>query len=1356
MRNLIPHFIAEQYQQSNFVGRFKAYTMFIDLSGFTPLTETLMRQGNEGAEQLSRSLNGIFEPMVRLVYSQKGFIPYFAGDAFTAIFPTEDTEVTPASLIDTAEQLRYLFTKEGLKKTRFGDFQIGIKIGLSIGLVEWGIVGDQHKTFYFRGPGIDNCAQSEHQAKGQEIIIDQHLYQHLEKGAYPLEEMPQQFYKLVHTPSASWKKPKHQKRKNLPIKTLNQFLPKLVVKFNEIGEFRRVISIFISFRGIESHQALDQFSSIVLRQLNSFSGYFKEVDFGDKGGVMLGFFGAPVSFENNVERALEFVTAIQEELKPIQDKSDLQFRIGITSGLAYTGIVGGIERCQYAAVGNRVNIAARLMIKAQWGEVWVDEEIQKNQQFKFRHQGDIQYKGIESNIPTYQLIGRNVDERAGYSGQMIGREKDLEQLLNFIEPTLVQQYSGMAYIFGEAGIGKSRLSYELKKQLKTNTELYWIVCQADQILQKPFNPFVYALKNFFEQSPENSVIDNEDHFEKHYSQLVADSLKIEHRKGEVVRKELIRTKSILAAQIGITYPNSLWEQLDAKGRYLNTLDALSNFFICISLIHPLVIELEDGHWYDTSSIEFLNNFVRELREYPIFVLVTSRYTDDGSKPYLLSDEALGKNQVKKMELDLNILHPKALQQFAEIQLNGRINPTFSELLARTTNGNPFYLEQIIEYFSESNLLRNINGEWDIKDTNIRVSSSINSILMARIDRLSKLVKETVKAAAVIGREFEIPVLSEVMKVNEDFIQRNGNVFNVLKEQVHAAEQGQIWRSMNELRYIFKHSLLREAVYDMQLTTRLRELHQLIATAIEKLYPESIEERYVDLAFHYGQAEVEDKTNEYLEKAADFAKQSFQNNQALDFYDKLLHNLEKNGTLIEQVKVLLKKGSVMELIGEWDACEAVYERALGLAREIKDEKFQGRASLNLGRLLMLRGNYRFAKRHMELALTYFQRLDDEEGIYQTFGNLGNLFFRQGHYEEATAYFTRSMQLSKNLAYNFTNAQIAANLGLTFMNLGKYEQGIQHQRAELEMCEEQGDKRGMASLYTNLGIVYYEKGDYDNALDCYEKGLMLSEELGNKLLTSIAIGCIGSVYQKKGNFETAMENYIRDLELCEQLGDKQGTAIAFGLIGELRSEEGEFDVALQYLEKTLELCEELGYQKGIAKAVNNLGDIAAHRKNYEDAIDYYQRAIDISRKINNKLVLGYSLVEQGAVYNMRGDYKQAYALHLEVLDIAQQLGNPDLLFEAQIFKANVLFNAQEVEKAKMILQQLLEETQEESNLADIHYEWQKMMPDEINHRQKAFELYQKLYTTIPKFSFKTRMMDLDAKNPNKETGNDRTVH
>ena len=1345
MKNFIPHFIEERYQQEETNGQFHAYTMFIDLSGFTPLTETLMSKGNEGAEQLSISLNNIFEPMVRVVYSKKGFIPYFAGDAFTAIFPKEDTGGSADFLLDAAQQIRELFSKEGLKKTRFGDFQIGIKIGLSEGQVEWGIVGEDFKTFYFRGPAIDDCANSEHRAKGQDIIFDDKIlpsFQHtpkyieIEKGFYKLTE-PQKTFGLL---------PEVVKLPPLSLKILQKFLPKMVISFNEMKEFRRVISVFVSFKGIKNHEELNEFTTIVLKGINSFSGYFKELDFGDKGGVLLGFFGAPISFENNIERALEFISAIQEELKPLQEKTDLQFRAGITSGLAYTGIVGGVERCQYAAVGNRVNIAARLMIKAEYGEVLVDEEIQKNRQFVFKHQGDIQYKGIVVDIPTYKLIGRNVEEKPDYTNEMIGRKKELEHLNGFVLPSLRGEYNGLAYIYGEAGIGKSRLSFELKKRLKVAGEINWIICQADQILKKPFNPYIFALKNYFEQSPENNPKDNQDLFEKHYNWLIEDSQRINHPKAKEIQREIIRTKSILAAQIRIYYPNSLWEQLDAKGRYQNLLAALSNFFIAISLIKPLVLELEDGHWFDNSSKEFLANFVRQVRDYPIFILVTSRYKDDGTKPKLIADDILGKNQIQIKEVDLNILKLKGLNKFAELRLKGKIHAEFSELLMRTTNGNPFYLEQIIEYFFESKLLHKVEGRWHIKDTSIKLSNSINSILMARIDRLSNLVKETVKAAAVIGREFEIPVLSEVMKAHEDFLKQNGNMVSVLKEQVSQAEQGQIWRAMNDLRYIFKHSLLREAVYEMQLGTRLRMLHQLIATAIEKLYPESIEERYVDLAFHYGMAEVEDKTNEYLEKAADYAKRNFQNRQALEFYDQLLVNLEEKKELNEQVKTLLKKGAVLELIGDWDDCEITYNKALSLSREVNEDLILGRAHNSLGHLLTLKGNYDIAKNHLEKAEMFFDKSDDTIGKARALGNLGNLFFRGGHYTEATTYFTESIELNRSVLEKGTNAQIVANLGLTLMNIGKYDEGIRVQKIELKRCERIDDRRGMASLNTNLGIVYFEKGDYDNALICYEKGLALSEELGNKLLTSIAIGCIGSVYQKKGDFQKAMENYIRDLELCEQLGDKQGTAIAIGLIGELRSEEGEFDVAIQYLEKNLSLCEELGYQKGIAKAVNTLGDIYCHIGEFDKAIEHYDRAIEVSRKINNKLVLGFSLVEKGTVLNLKRDYAQANELHLEALEIAQQLGNPDLLFEAVVLSAKVAYHANEIDIAIKTLNDLLRMVQGKIEHAAIYYELYQMMPKEQRYYQKALELYRELYLEIPQYIFRTRIEELEKKSSN----------
>ena len=262
VKQLIPHFIQEAFLNNHTSGHFNAYTIFIDLSGFTPLTETLMKEGNEGAEELSTSLNNIFEPMVKLVYQNGGFIPYFAGDAFTGVF--EDTK-DPVEIIQTACQLRSLFVNEGIKKTRFGDFEIGIKIGISIGEVRWGIIGDQLNSFYFRGPAINNCAAAEHRASGQEIILDKHILEKIQSEKYNLEDLDSGYKKLLST-SINKNNQTSVDFQIPPIssKVVRNFLPKSIVHFNGAGEFRRVTTIFIAFEGITHHEEFDQFTTLIL------------------------------------------------------------------------------------------------------------------------------------------------------------------------------------------------------------------------------------------------------------------------------------------------------------------------------------------------------------------------------------------------------------------------------------------------------------------------------------------------------------------------------------------------------------------------------------------------------------------------------------------------------------------------------------------------------------------------------------------------------------------------------------------------------------------------------------------------------------------------------------------------------------------------------------------------------------------------------------------------------------------------------------------------------------------------------------------------------------------------------------
>ena len=605
VRHLIPLFIHNKYKAAQFEGRFEATTLFVDISGFTQLTESLTQQGTEGAEALSLILDGLFEPLVALVAHNEGIIPHFAGDAFTAIF--EGAQVD--KVLALADAIHHFFQKKAIWPTRFGDFRINFRVGIGYGSVDWGIIGQSPKAFYFRGTAIDRAAAAEHHAQRGQIVLDAAFKTLLgpEKAYFSDLDGGFALWHVHNAPTDTWPAPPSVSELEGPI--LSHFLPNSILSFNDKGEFRDVVSVFICFEGVETHAELEAFTETVLAQFKAFGGYFKELDFGDKGGLMVGFFGAPVAFENNLVRALEFSLALNDLLH--EAPAHFRYKIGMTHGTAYAGLIGGRERMQYAIVGNKVNIAARLAMHADWGETLVDNRFISASQFVFQEKGAIQYKGVSAKVPTYKLLQKRSLENPIFLGDMIGRHTELAALSVQAQNAFQQAQLHMGVIHGEAGVGKSRLAHELQQGLAQQHDLIWAVCQADQILRKPFNPFVYHLKVYFNQVSQHSTADNEKAFERRFDALLA---ALPHA-ASTERLELERTKDVLAALVGLVYPDSLWTQLDARGRYDNTLVAFTHFFAALAHTRPLVLALEDVHWLDEDSRLFLEIFIKIFEIY---------------------------------------------------------------------------------------------------------------------------------------------------------------------------------------------------------------------------------------------------------------------------------------------------------------------------------------------------------------------------------------------------------------------------------------------------------------------------------------------------------------------------------------------------------------------------------------------------------------------------------------------------------------------------------------------------------------------------------------------------------------------
>ncbi|MCK4523670.1 adenylate/guanylate cyclase domain-containing protein, partial [candidate division WOR-3 bacterium] len=356
MINYIPAFIAEKEKNKEYNGSFRASVMFLDISGFTSITEQLASHGKAGAEELSSIINNVFGQMIDVIYSNNGFISTFAGDAFTAIFPN-----TPMDTVSNcACEIQNIYTNYKIKSKLIKGLSISLKIGISHGLLNWGILGkENHRTYFFKGNSINNAVKAEHYTKPEEILLHGSAVKLL-KIKKSLIKNKNNFFTLrqykIKSQSSSTKKQIISKR------ILNQYFSFNVLNKNK-SEFRQVVSVFMQFKKLNDFNKLNAFITTIITLADNYGGYFNLLDFGDKNNLVLVLFGAPISHENNMIRAIDFIL----EIKKLYGNS---IKAGLSYGTVYAGLIGSKIRATYTVLGDNVNLAARFMSKADWGEIW--------------------------------------------------------------------------------------------------------------------------------------------------------------------------------------------------------------------------------------------------------------------------------------------------------------------------------------------------------------------------------------------------------------------------------------------------------------------------------------------------------------------------------------------------------------------------------------------------------------------------------------------------------------------------------------------------------------------------------------------------------------------------------------------------------------------------------------------------------------------------------------------------------------------------------------------------------------------------------------------------------------------------
>jgi len=1209
MKRLVPAFILNQQKNSVFEGQFEAASMFIDISGFTAMTQTLMKNGKEGAEILTSIINNIFTPAIDAIYNNCGFISTFAGDAFTAIFPSDEVEAAYA--LYAGLKIQDIFNNIGLQRSKFGDFQLSVKIGLSAGDVEWKLIeNDVQNAYFFRGEAIDNCAGSEHQCSTGDTVIDFNMMDALKSGktnisCTPLNKKHYLIDKDFQLNLPACKNIDHE----YPGEKVNTFEPQVILDRKLKGEFRDIISAFISF---EENENLLSAVLEIIALTNQYGGYFNKVDFGDKGAVALILFGAPIGREKLDERAADFTLKVKE----CGQRNNLNLRIGLTFGKVFAGFVGSDRRSEYTALGMTVNLSARFMMKAEWGEIYLDRRIYNNIENKFQMQfiGEEDFKGFSGKIPFYSLISKKEQfDDKGFSGELVGRAAELKQLYDFTKPLNEKRFGGVVYIDGVAGIGKSRLVNELKEKVP---DYNWLFLPCDEILKKSFNPFIYYFNNFFDQSEENSVEDNKQNFESAFSSLISDC-------EEKILSELEYGKPFLGALLNLFWEDSIYDQIDAKTRYDNTLYAIKSFFKALCMQKPFIMELDDGHWIDKDSLNALAVLTRNVDECPFIIISACRYNDDETI------FEFGLKDVLENRLELNYLDKELSRYMIDAKIaeiyktpNQKVPDDVFEFIWEKSAGNPFYIEQIIMYLHDHKVL---DSEMKLKRTSIEIPSNINAIIVARIDRLTEDVKEVIKTASVIGKEFIVKILSSMLNSLSIEFQSDK-----LQNVINTGKTENIWNSIQEIKYIFKHALIRESVYEIQLKERLRELHKLAAETIESLYNENIDDYLEDLAFHYEKAEITEKAIGYLDKAGYKAKYNFQNEKALYLYSRKkaqilsqlnlddITNIEisnENKSIIENYfDTIVELNHLLQITGQLADMLVNLETALVVAENLKDNVRIGKVHIDFASYLTASAKIDDAIEHLEKAEEIFTEVNDETMLGLIYRSYGISLMRKGEVQKAFEYFYRELEIFKNSSEKIHYVDALGNIGVMNRYLGKMDEAMHYLINQLQMAEVEKFKIQSARALSNIGWVYEGKNNIAEAIDYYKRSLVLNSELGMKNEIIRIQDNTGFAYQQIGEFEKAVKYHENALELANEIGDSESEAYCSVNLAHAFSGLDDFIKSRENYLNGIMLAEQSGYKDLQAEALIRFAELLHKNNMLDEAKKLLDSGLKLAKEIN----------------------------------------------------------------------------------------------------------------------------------------------
>jgi class 3 adenylate cyclase/predicted ATPase len=930
------------------------------------------------------------------------------------------------------------------------------------------------------------------------------------------------------------------------------------------------------------------------------------------GDGVLVYFGYPTAHEEDAVRAvrsgLEIVTAVSQ----LGYTPPLQVRIGIHTGLVVVGEIGSSDKHEILALGETPNLAARVQGVAEPDTVAISAATQRLVQgfFPLRSLGSPTLKGISTAMEIHQVLGEGAAqsrfEVAVGRGltPLVGREEELGLLRKRWEQTKTGE-GQVVLLSGEAGIGKSRLVQLLKEQVAHESSVRVEYRCSPYYQNSAFYPLIEHFQRLLE-------FHREDSSEEKLRKLEVGALRAVPLQPEVI--------PLLAALLSIPLPAHYPPLvLTPQRQKQKTLEALVGWLVQEARRQPVLVVVEDVHWVDPSTLEFLSLLLEQAPTTRILLLLAFR--PDFTPPWAMFSHIT--------HLTLSRLARRQVEVMVEKVTGGKPLPTeVIQQLITKTDGVPLFVEELTKMVVESGLLRATDDHYELSGPlpPLAIPATLQDSLIARLDRLAT-VKEVAQLGATLGREFSYELIHAVAALREPALH---TALAKLVEVEILYQRG----SGEQACYVFKHALIQDTAYQSLLKSKRQQLHQQIAKVLEEHFPETKAMQPEILAHHYTCSGNISKAVDYLQLAGQQAAQRFANAEAsthLTTALRLLTALPPTPELIQQELVLQTTlGPVLMATKGYGTPEVgqVYARARELCQQSGETAQLGPVLYGLWAFYNVRAEYRTAYAFAEQLLSLAESQHDTTFLLEAHWMLGASLYQLGELTSARAHWEQSLALynfqeHRSLAYVYgldDGVTSRSWTALVLWHLGYADQSLKKSEAAITLAREVVHPHSLVYALTCAAWFHQLRREEQRAQEQAEAAIALSTEHRIPLFIGMNTIFRGWALAEQGKGEEGIAQMRQGMIAYRATGAEFALAYFLALLAEAYGKVGQVEEGLSILAEALAVVDRTEERVYEAELYRLKGELTLTQSSVQSlgssvqkkAEECFLKAIEIARK------------------------------------------------------------------------------------------------------------------------------------------------